>query len=59
MNKLFQSMFPHSTVAKSFQLDADEINYMTNHGIAPYFKGLLIAPYFKGLHHLSFHRRFR
>ena len=52
-------MFPHSTVAKSFQLDADEISYMTNYGTAPYFKGLLIAPYFKGLHHLSFHRRFR
>ena len=59
MNKLFQSMFPHSTVAKSFQLDADEVSYMTNYGIAPYFKGLLIAPYFKGLRHLNFHRRFR
>ena len=43
-------MFPHSTVAKSFQLDADEINYMTNYGIAPYYKSL---------HHLSFHRKFR
>ena len=39
MNKLFQSMFPDSTVTNSFQLDADEISYTTNYGIAPYFKG--------------------
>ena len=42
MNKLFQSMFEDSTIAKSFWLGADKIRYMTNYGIAPYFKGLLI-----------------
>ena len=32
----------NSTIAKSFWLGADKIRYMTNYGIAPYFKGLLI-----------------
>ena len=41
MNK-FQSMLPDSTIAKSFQLVADKTSYITNYGIAPYFKGLLI-----------------
>ena len=41
MIKLFRSMFPDSTIAKSFQLNADEIRYMTNYTIAPNFKDLL------------------
>ena len=35
-------MFPDSTIAKSFQLGGDKIRYMTNYGILPFFKGLLI-----------------
>ena len=35
-------MLPDSTIAKSFQLVADKTSYITNYGIAPYFKGLLI-----------------
>ena len=42
MNKLFQSMFPDSAIAESFQLGSDKIRYITNYGIAPYFKCLLI-----------------
>ena len=42
MNKLFQSMLPHSTITKSFELCGDKIRYMTNYGLAPYLKGLLI-----------------
>ena len=40
MNKLFRSMFPDSTIAKSFQVSADEIRYMTNYDIAPNLKDL-------------------
>ena len=39
MSKLFWSIFPDSTIAKSFQLGADKVRYMTNYGISPYFKG--------------------
>ena len=42
MNKLFQSMLPYSTITKSFELCGDKIRYMTNYGLAPYLKGLLI-----------------
>ena len=42
MNKLFQSMFPDSTIPKSLQLGEDKIRYITNDGTAPYFKGLMI-----------------
>ena len=42
MNKLFESMSPDSAIAKSFQLGADKIGYITNYGITPYFKGLLV-----------------
>ena len=42
MNKLFESMFPDSAIAKSFQLGADKLRYMTNYGNAPYFKDLLV-----------------
>ena len=41
MNELFQSMFLNSTIAKSFQLGADEIRYITNYDTALYFKGFL------------------
>ena len=42
MNTLFQSMLPDSTIAQSLQLVADKTIYITNYGIAPYFKGCLI-----------------
>ena len=35
-------MLPDSTIAQSLQLVADKTIYITNYGIAPYFKGCLI-----------------
>ena len=35
-------MLPDSTIAQSLQLVANKTSYITNYGIAPYFKGLLI-----------------
>ena len=41
MNKLFQSMFADSPIAKGFHPSVDNIRCMTNYGIAPYYKDLL------------------
>ena len=38
---LFQHMFPDSEIAKSFQLGPTKIKYLTNFGIAPYYKSVL------------------
>jgi len=42
INLLFRKMFPDSKIASSFQVGADKVRYMTNYGIAPYFKSLLV-----------------
>ena len=42
VGSVFQQMFPDSHIAKSFQLGATKMKYLTNFGIAPYFKSLLV-----------------
>ena len=39
---LFQNMFPDSEIAKSFQLGPTKSKYLTNFGIAPYYKSVLL-----------------
>ena len=39
---LFQHMFPDSEIVKSFQLGPTKIKYLTNFGIAPYYKSVLL-----------------
>ena len=34
----FETLFPDSAIASSFQMGPDKLNYMTNWGIAPYVK---------------------
>ena len=41
-SNLFQTMFPDSKIAKSFQMGPNKIGYSITHGLAPYFEGLLI-----------------
>ena len=36
-------MFHDSKIAKSFKLGADKLRYTVNHGLAPYFKNILVA----------------
>ena len=38
IHSVFETMFPDSTIASSFQLGPDKLKYMTNWGIAPYVK---------------------
>ena len=38
IHSMFETMFPDSAVASSFQLGLDKFKYMTNWGIAPYVK---------------------
>ena len=45
---LFQHMFPDSEIAKSFQLGPTKIKYLTNFGIAPYYKSVLLDRIKKG-----------
>ena len=39
---LFQNMFPDSEIAKKFQLGPNKVKYLTNFGIKPYIKDLLV-----------------
>ena len=39
---LFQNMFPDSEIAKKFQLGPNKVKYVTNYGIKPYIKDLLV-----------------
>ena len=39
---LFQTMFPHSKIAKPLQMGPNKAGYSTKYGHGPYFKGLLI-----------------
>ena len=41
MHSTFETMFPDSAIASSFQLDWDKLKYMTNWGIAPFVKDWL------------------
>ena len=41
LNDLFRSMFTDSEIVKSFQLSKTKCGYITNFGLAPYFKDLL------------------
>ena len=38
---LFHSMFPDSKIAGIMELDKDQLKYVVNYGIAPYFLQLL------------------
>ena len=38
LHSTFETIFPDSANASSLQLSPDKLNYMTNWGIAPYFK---------------------
>ena len=40
---LFSSMFPDSEIAKRFKMGKTKANYIATHGLAPYFKGLLMG----------------
>jgi len=53
LNELFKEMFPDSTIAKKFQLSRTKCSYITNHGLAPYFKSLLMNN-IQSLHILQF-----
>ena len=37
-HSVFETMFPDSAIASSFQLGPDKLKYMTNREIAPYVK---------------------
>ena len=41
LHKVFRAMFTDSTIASNFQLGKDKLKYLTNWGLAPYFKELL------------------
>ena len=42
-SNLFQTMFPDSKIAKSFQMGPNKIGYSITHGLGPYSKGLLMV----------------
>ena len=42
LNLIFRTMFSDSHTAQEFELGADKLKYVTNWGVAPYFKDLLI-----------------
>ena len=60
---LFRSMFPDSSVAKGFTLSPSKCSYVICHGIAPFFKTLLLdelkdalfypMPYDKSLNYIT------
>ena len=60
---LFRSMFPDSSIAKVFALSPSKCSYVICHGIAPFFKTLLldelkeslfyVAPYDESLNHIT------
>ena len=39
---LFEVMFPDSKIAASMELGINKLKYIINHGLAPYFKNILI-----------------
>ena len=41
-SKLFQAMFPDSSIAMDFSLSAAKLSYIVNHGLAPYFKNQIM-----------------
>ena len=41
LHKVFRAMFTDSAIASNFQLGKDKLKYLTNWGLAPYFKELL------------------
>lgn len=41
-DKLFAKMFPDSQIAKQFQRGKTKCSYISNFGLAPYFKGKLM-----------------
>ena len=43
LNLIFRAMFSDSHTAQEFELGADKLKYVTNWGVAPYFKDLLKA----------------
>ncbi|CAF4012810.1 unnamed protein product [Rotaria sordida] len=42
LNELFSSMFPDSSIAGNFSIQADKMSYVISHGLGPYFKKKLI-----------------
>ena len=38
VNRLFQAMFPHESVARDFSCGATKTCYLITYGLAPYFK---------------------
>ncbi|CAF4107403.1 unnamed protein product [Rotaria sordida] len=42
LNELFSSMFPDSSIAGNFSIQADKMSYVVSHGLGPYFKKKLI-----------------
>ena len=50
---LFQTMFPDSKIAKSFQLRPNQIGYSITHGVGPYFKGFLVVSFDESLNKKS------
>ena len=48
-------MFPDSKIVQNFKLGKDKFAYVVNHGLAPYFKNLLLAEIKKSnIHVFSF-----
>ena len=41
-SKLFQAMFPDSSIAKDFSLSAAQLSFIVNHELAPYFKNQIM-----------------
>ena len=41
-DKLFAKMFPDSQITKQFQCGKTKCSYISNFGLAPYFKGKLM-----------------
>ena len=39
----FQTIFPNSAIAKSFSVARIKGTYFANHGMAPYFKSILMS----------------
>ena len=55
LGQLMAVMFPDSKIAQNFKLGKDKFAYVVNHGLAPYFKNLLLAEIKKSnIHVFSF-----